>query len=59
MGKVIMDGHVKFDSARKAANWLHATGQTRASDPRHVAGNVSRAVNGSGNAYGHRFERAD
>lgn len=59
MGKVKMDGHVVFSSPKKAANWLHATGQTRASDPRSVQGSVNRAMRGGGKAYGHTFEKAD
>lgn len=54
--KVKMDGHLVFSSTAKAAAWLHATGQTKASDPRSVAGNVNRAVRDGGKAYGHTFE---
>ena len=56
MGKVKMDGHVVFNSTAKAAAWLHATGQTNAADRKSVQGNVSRAIRGSGKAYGHTFE---
>lgn len=54
-----MDGHVIFSSPKKAANWLHATGQTRAADPSSVQGNVNRAVRDGSTAYGHKFEKAD
>lgn len=54
--KVKMDGHIVFNSPQKAAAWLHATGQTRASDAKNVANNVNRAVRDGGKAYGHTFE---
>ena len=54
-----MDGHVIFSSPKKAANWLHATGQTKASNPSNVQGSVNRAIRGGGKAYGHTFEKAD
>ena len=59
MSRVKMDGHVIFSSPKKAANWLHATGQTRAADPSSVQGNVNRAVRDGSTAYGHKFEKAD
>ena len=55
--KVKMDGHIVFNSPQKAAAWLHATGQTRASDAKNVANNVNRAMRDGGKAYGHTFER--
>ena len=58
MGKLIMDGHIVFDSTANAASWLHRTGQTRAADERSVGSNVNRAARDGGTAYGHTFERA-
>lgn len=54
--KIKMDGHLVFNSPAKAASWLHATGQTRAADPKSVQGNVNRAIRDGGTAYGHKFE---
>ena len=59
MARIKMDGSVVFNSTAKAAAWLHATGQTRASDAKNVANNVNRAVRDGGRAYGHTFERED
>lgn len=59
MGRVIMDGGREFTSAQKAANWLHATGQTRAQDARSVRDSVNRAIRNGGKAYGHTFESVD
>lgn len=57
--KVIMDGHLVFNSTDKAAAWLHATEQTNASSTESVRGNVNRAIRDGGRAYGHTFKAAD
>ena len=59
MSKVRMDGHIVFSSPKKVANWLHATGQTRASNPTSVQGSVNRAVRNGSKAYGHTFEKVE
>ena len=59
MSKVIMDGHLVFGSPKKAAEWLHGTGQTKAATADSVRGNVNRAIRDGGRAYGHTFDAAD
>ena len=54
--RIRMDGHLVFGSPQKAANWLHATGQTSAQSAESVRGNVNRAIRDGGKAYGHTFE---